>query len=147
MTTKPNSGSRIKAANTPAPYQLSAACSSPVTVSGTTPADITGCTITFTTANANASVLIIGVFDTLVATTGAPVATGNCVVDGSAQPGQATHDQNTLNKRDTVSQVWNVALPAAGSHTIKLQGALSGAGGSTTFNATHTTLTLLVMDW
>jgi hypothetical protein len=148
VTSKPAAGSRIKAANAPAPYLLSAACSAPVTVTGTAMTDIPGCSITFSTVNANASVLVTGVFDAQAVTmSGAAVATGNCAVDGTLQPGQATHDEIAVGDRGTVSQVWNVTLAAAGSHLIKLQGALSGASGSTQFNATHTTLTLLVLDW
>lgn len=148
MTTTPAAGATIKAAHTPAPYLRSAAASAPVTVSGTTPSDIPGATVTITTANPNASVMVTGVFDAqCVTSSGVAVALGTCVVDGSTQTGEATHDQVAVGNRGCVSQVWNVSLPTAGSHTIKLQGVLSGAAGSTTFNATHTTITLMVLDW
>lgn len=147
MTSKPASGGRIKAANTPAPYLLSAPCTSALTSSSTTLTDIPGCTVTFTTANPNASVLVTGIFDIDVATSGGSVALGYCVVDGAVQNGQATQQLATTATRNTCAQVWNVSLPTAGTHTIKLQGALSVAVGSAVYETTHTNLNLLVLDW
>lgn len=148
MTTKPVAGARIRAVNTPAPYLASAACSSPVTVSSATATDITGASISVTSVNNSASVLVIGVFDIQVVTSsGVAVALGSLVVDGSTQSGQAIHDQVAVGNRGTVTQVWNVILAAPGAHTIKLQAALSGAAGSSTFNATHTTISASVYDW
>lgn len=147
MTSTPTAGGRIYAVHTPKPTLLSAACTLGLTQTTTTPADIPGCSITLTTANPNASVLVIGVFDISVVTGAAAVAVGNCVVDGSAQNGEATQQLVTTGLRQTVSQVWNVVLATATSHTIKLQGALTANAGSATYNSTHTTLTLTVYDW
>lgn len=146
MTSTPLAGSRIKAANTPDPYILSAPATSSTAISGTPATDLTGATITFTTAQPNASVLVTGVFDAQTTATGA-VGVGTCVVDGATQSGQATWGLTTLNARGTVTQVWNVTLATAGSHTIKLQGALSSASGTVTYGTTHTNINLLVMDW
>ena len=147
MTTKPVSGGRIKAANAPTPYLVSAQASGGLTVTTTTPADIPGATITITTANPNASVMVTGVFDTAVVTGGASVASGTCVVDGATQNGIAPLQLVTVGLRASVPQVWNVTLPTAGNHTIKLQGALSAAAGQATYQTTHTTITALVLDW
>lgn len=141
----PLAGGRIKAANTPAPYVVSAACSGNLTTSSATPADIAGATVTFTTAQANASVMVIGVFDMTTSSTGGN-GVGTCVLDGSTQSGQAVHGLVTTSDRDTVSQVWNVTLSSAGTHTIKLQGSAT-ASGTVVFSNTHTTITVLVLDW
>lgn len=146
MTTTPLAGARIKAVNTPAPSVVSAAASGTLSATTTTAADITGATVTFTTVNANAVALVIGVFDVNTTATGS-TAVGTCVADGATQNSEAIHALTTLNSRETVSQAWNVALASAGSHTIKLQGALSTASGTASFGATHTTITVLVLDW
>jgi hypothetical protein len=145
MTDTPTAGARIKAATTPAPYVVSAAASAPLTTAAG-PFDLVGATITITTANANAVVMVCGVFDILTASAANIAALGTCVVDGAVQPGQAIHVVVTAQARETVAQNWNVSLPTAGNHTIKFQGACVG-GGSATFNMTHTTLTALVLDW
>lgn len=141
----PLAGARIKAANTPAPYVVSAACSGNLSTSSATAADIAGATVTFSTAQANATAMVIGVFDVTTSSTGGN-GVGTCVVDGSTQSGQAIHALATLNDRDTVSQVWPVTLSAAGSHTIKLQGAATSTG-TALFGNTHSTITVLVLDW
>lgn len=145
-STTPTAGGRVIGAHTPAPYIVNAASSGSITVSGTTATDVPSATVTVTTAQANAVVQVIGVFDMLTASTGA-TAVGTCVVDGSTQTGQAIHTLTTLNGRETVAQVWPVTLSAAGSHTIKLQVALSSASGSVQVGSTHTTITATVYDW
>jgi hypothetical protein len=136
----------VKAANTPAPYFMNAAASAPVTVTTTSPTDVTGATITFTTVQANASVLVIGVFDMLTVSSGA-TALGTCIVDGSGTFGEAIHFLGATGARETVVQQWPITGLAAGSHTIKLQAMLSAASGSCTIGSTHTTITATVYDW
>jgi hypothetical protein len=145
-STTPTAGSRVKAANTPAPYFMNAAASAPVTVTTTSPTDVTGATITFTTVQANASVLVIGVFDMLTVSSGA-TALGTCIVDGSGTFGEAIHFLGATGARETVVQQWPITGLAAGSHTIKLQAMLSAASGSCTIGSTHTTITATVYDW
>jgi hypothetical protein len=144
-STTPAAGARIKAANTPAPYVVSAACSSNLSTSSSTAADLVGATVTFTTAQANATAMVIGVFDVTTSSTGGN-GVGTCVVDSSTQSGQAIHALATSNDRDTVSQTWNITLSSAGSHTIKLQGAATSTG-TALFGNTHSTITVLVLDW
>lgn len=145
-STTPTAGSRIYAAHTPAPYLASASATSNLSSSSATAADIPGATVTITTVNANASVQVIGVFDATTTGTGGN-AVGTCVVDGATQAGQAIHGLVTNATRETVTQVWNVVLSTAGSHTIKLQGATSGASGTVQFSSTHTTINATVYDW
>lgn len=83
----------------------------------TTIADFSGCTLTFTTAEANTKVLITGVFD--VESTGTTdIFTGYCDVDGSSQTYTATLKGTC---RASVTQQWLVTLASAASHTIKLR--------------------------
>lgn len=145
MTDTPTAGGRIKAATTPAPYVVSAAASSSLTTGSSTPADIPGATVSITTAQPNAVVLVMGVFDITAASAAAVAAIGTCLLDGALQAGEAHHVINTASSRETVAQNWNVAIPTAGPHTIKFQGACGG--GSAVFNSAHTTLTALVLDW
>jgi hypothetical protein len=146
MTSTPLAGSRIKAANTPDPYMQQAPSTGGITVSGTAPTTVPGCSITITTAQANASVMVIGVFDMNTVTTG-NTAVGQCQIDGTTQAGEAIHALTTVNARETVSQVWVATLATAGSHTIALYGALAAAGGSCSISSPHTTLTVTVYDW
>lgn len=145
MTTKPVAGGQIRGANTPAPYVVSAAASGNLTTGSSTPADIPGATITITTVQNNASVLVNGVFDIMTATAANVAAIGTCLVDGAVQTAEAIRIIVTAQTRETVAQNWPISLPTPGSHTIKFQGACGG--GSATFNQTHTTLTALVLDW
>lgn len=145
MTDTPTAGQRIKAATTPAPYIVSAAATGNLTTSSATAADIPGATVTIITAQPNASVQVTGIFDVTTTATGGN-AVGTCVVDGTTQAGQAIHANITNSDRQTVSQVWTVPLATAGSHTIKLQGAVTTAG-TDQFSLTHTTINLLVLDW
>ncbi|WOI58598.1 hypothetical protein [Streptomyces fradiae] len=90
-------------------------------------ADIPGATVTFTTTAANASYKVIGVFDCAVGAVGASTRMlGRIVTDGVAESGFAIHEMDDTD-RDTVTTTAKGTLASAGSHTIKLQGALSGA--------------------
>ena len=106
---------------------------------GASAADLTGTSVTFTVAYA-CTIFVVASFDihftngTDIGVTGA-VGVGTLVVDGVTQSGQCEFNgQNASN-----AQVWQVPL-AAGSHTIKLQGARLGPGptGNIQTLATHT---------
>jgi hypothetical protein len=145
MTDTPTAGGRIKAATTPAPYAESAPCSTTLTTSSATPANIVGASVTIITAQPNAVVTVIGFFDMTISATGGN-AVGTLVVDGSTQSGQAIKAMETVNDRATVGQFWTVPLASAGSHSFQLQGAAT-ASGTVAFGITHTTLNLTVFDW
>lgn len=126
------------------PQAYFAQASASLTRTDTTNADITGATVTFTTTAANAEYSVVGVFDCAVGTASSSTRMlGRIVTDGVAEGGFAIHEMDNLD-RDTVTTVAKGTLAAAGSHTIKLQGALSAAAGSGTFQTftqIHVTVT------
>ena len=105
----------------------------------TTYADIPDASVTFTTTAANATAVVDAAFDMAVGN--ADISTemnGRIMVDGVAGTRIAKHglDDAGLDRDSTyIYEVFN--LTSAGSHTIKLQGALSGVGpgASGTFQA------------
>ncbi|URM90425.1 hypothetical protein LUW75_10920 [Streptomyces sp. MRC013] len=98
-------------------------------------ADVPGASVTFTTTGANAEYAVYAVFDCAVGTAAATNRMlGRIVTDGVAEGGFAIHEMDQTD-RDTVATLARGTLAAAGSHTIKLQGALSSAAGSGTFQA------------
>lgn len=139
-------GEKITAArlNRLRPSTYFAQATSSLTRTDTTYADITGATVTFSTTAANAEYTVIGVFDCAVGTASSTTRMlGRIVTDGVAEGGFAIHEMDTLD-RDTDTTVAKGTLASAGSHTIKLQGALSAAAGSGTFQTftqIHVTVT------
>ena len=123
--------------------QSASAASSTSLVATTTDTDVPGCSITVTVAGANAFALVTMVFDVqaFVTTTG-NVFLGRLKVDGSGGFPEAHADDRT--GRITTSQTMKVPLPA-GSHTLKLQAALTPAGGFTVMPS-HTNLTVTLFD-
>jgi hypothetical protein len=111
---------------------------STLTRTTTTYADIEGCSITFTTETDLAVVVMYGVFDCAVGTSSASTdMNGQIVLDGVAEPVLAKHQMDNLD-RDSVTCINRNTIASPGSHTVKLQGALSAAAGSGTFQAfTH----------
>lgn len=105
---------------------------------GSSAADLTGTSLTFSVAYA-CTIEINAVFDVNFTNnvdigSGGPTFIGTCVVDGSTQSGEAHYNGS----RATIDQEWIVSL-TAGSHTIKLQGARTGSPtGSIQTIATHT---------
>lgn len=83
----------------------------------TTIADLGGCTLTFTTPEANTKVLVTGVFDLQINGT-TDIARGILDVDGVSDTNEAVLNGTV---RATVTQQWVYTLSTAGSHTIKLR--------------------------
>lgn len=138
-------GERITAArlNRLQPVDYHAVASASLTRTTTAYADITGATVTFTTTTANASYRVIAVFDCAVGTSSATTdMNGRIDVDGVAGTGLAKHQMDNLD-RDSVTLTEKGTLASAGSHTIKLQGALSAAAGSGTFQTTTNILVII----
>lgn len=109
--------------------------------------DVTNCSSTFTTVKAQALVKVdfSGDFDTTATSAG----TGRlvAVVDGLVQASQVNFSgsNTTAGARGSCSNsVW-VNLGAAGSHTVKLQTAITGTLGIR-LNGPHTTLTVSVFE-
>jgi hypothetical protein len=129
------SGERITAArlNRLAPVTYEALASGSLTRTTTTYADVPDATVTFTTVAANAVIVVDAEFDCAVGTTSTTTdMNGRIMVDGVAGVRLSKHQMDTLD-RDTDYMFEKFTLAAAGSHTVKLQGALSAAAGSGTF--------------
>ena len=94
----------------------------------TSVADLDGCTLTFSTPEANTKVLVTGSFDAEISAAG-DTFTGILDVDGSDQTAKA---QLNGDARATVVQQWLITLASAGSHTLKLQVQKSGTANTVT---------------
>ncbi|MEV2203859.1 hypothetical protein AB0E11_28405 [Streptomyces fradiae] len=115
----------------PVPYLARASAS--LTKTDTTYTDIPGASVPITTTAANAVYVVEAVFDCVVGGVAASNRMlGRIVTDGTAEDGFAIHQMVQLD-RDTVATMARGTFAAAGAHTIKLQGALSAAAGSGTF--------------
>lgn len=144
-STSPEAGTKLRAANAPAPYFLFASCSLNLSTASSIAADVAGASVVVTTTQPNAAVLVIGVFDMTTTSTGGN-GLGTCQLDGVTQSGEAIHALATLNDRDTVTQQWPLTISTPGPHTIKLQGSATSTG-TVTISATHTTISATVYDW
>jgi len=143
----PLAGDRLVASAAKHPFFVSAAASADLTATTTTAADITGATVTFNTVQSAATVVVWGVFDTSVTSTGAALGQGLCSVDGVQQTAAAIQQLITSGLRQTVVQVWVATLSGSGSHTVKLRGNLNAAAGTAVFRQTNTTITVQVNDF
>ncbi|MFD3352730.1 hypothetical protein [Streptomyces fradiae] len=115
----------------PVPYLARASAS--LTRVDATYADIPGASVPITTTAANAVYVVEAVFDCAVGTaSGTTRMLGRIVTDGVAEDSFAIHEMDQAD-RDTVATMARGTFAAAGAHTIKLQGALSAAAGSGTF--------------
>ncbi len=120
-------GERITAAriNRLQPKTYVAACSSALTATTSTYADITGASITLTTETDNATYTAHAVFDmNVLATSGTILMVGRMQVDSVTDSGIAVYAMDALT-RATVAMSWRGTIASAGSHTFKLQGALT----------------------
>ena len=126
---------------------LGAGCSS-VQGLGTSPVDVPGCSITFTTYRPNVQVMAFGVFDFSFVGSTFKEMDGFLNVDGTLQTARAQLVDGSNGVRRHCPQNWTVTLASAGTHTIKLQADVTVAGGSGTFNVNTpgTTINLLVLD-
>ena len=142
-----NAGDRVVASGLKHPFVVSAAATGNLTVTTATVADIPGASVTFSTVQSAASVVVWGVFDTSVTGTAASLAQGYCTVDGVQQTASSIQQLQTAGLRQTVAQVWVATLSGSGSHTIKLRGNNPGAAGTGVFNQANTTITVQVYDF
>lgn len=129
------------------PIDYEAPATSPLAVATATYADIPGASLTITTETTGATYKAIGIFDCNVATTSPTILmVGRLLVDGVGAEGIAIYAMDTAD-RATIAMTWRGSLGAAGSHTLKLQGALNGAlasGGS--FLQSDTKLSVTVLE-
>ncbi|OKK06412.1 hypothetical protein AMK26_10320 [Streptomyces sp. CB03234] len=124
------------------------AATSALAVSTTTYADIVGATVTFTTTAANAKFKADAVFDASVGTTSATnLMVGRLVVDGTPDSGGLAVYAMDVQDRATIAQEWTGTLAAAGTHTLKLQGACTASGsGSGNFLQSDTKIIVTVTE-
>lgn len=98
-----------------------------------TPTDLTGTSVTFTTTYPNTKVWITAFFDVAftngvdIGVTGANFI-GVALVDGVSLG--STAEAHFNGQKATVGQQWSTTLASAGSHTIKLRGSYFGPGPS-----------------
>ncbi|MGA5424515.1 hypothetical protein [Streptomyces lavendulocolor] len=126
---------------------IAAATSNLVRNNVTTVADIPGATITVDTETANATYTVYATFDVQIGATAAGNMLGYLMVDGATDSAQAARRMDAVT-RDTITQVWQGTLPAAGSHTFKLQGQSSAASASvgTLFTSGSTKIQLEITE-
>jgi hypothetical protein len=111
----------------------------------TTETDVPGVSIpTLTVAGSNAFAVCIGTFDFDASATGSAVAQGRLSIDGATQTMEA-HGPIASVARVTAEMTWLVPL-LPGSHALKLRAAKSGAVGTVQTRATHTNLTVILVD-
>lgn len=130
------------------PIIYEGAATSALAVSTTTYADITGATVTFDTAAANAKFKAEAIFDASVTTVSATnLMVGRLVVDGTPDSGGLAVHAMDNQDRDTIGQMWTGTLAAAGSHTLKLQGACTASGsGAGSFLQSDTKIIVTITE-
>ena len=130
----------------PVPY-IAAANANLVRNNTTARADIAGATVTLTTKAANATYLVIATFDVQIGATAAGNMLGYLMVDGVDDSAQAAKRMDAVT-RDTIVQVWQGTLAAAGSHTFKLQGqtTVASASAGNIFTATSTKIQVTITE-
>lgn len=109
----------------------------------TTQTDISGCSITVTTVEPNAKVRVTGTFDMYMKASDGNIGIGYLSVDGAVQTRTTIFKGVTNTVRMTVSMTWNVALAAAGNHTIKLR---ANSTNNTSVGLLFATMTYDVME-
>lgn len=105
-------------------------------------ADLTGCTVTFTTAQANTLVQIT--MNAVSSNTPTNYMVSTCVIDGTSQTEQLFSSENSVISQSPSASITLIkTLASAGSHTIKMQATQSG--GTTNAIAPHTGISVLVI--
>jgi hypothetical protein len=123
----------------------SAGSSADLTVS-TTITDIASATVTFTTTKINALWVATCQFDMhATATSAGDSIRGYLAVDGTNQGGVALLTMDTVG-RATTAGVWTGTLAATGSHTLKLRGDKTTAGGTSQIRTSTTKLVVQVYE-
>lgn len=104
-------------------------------------ADLTGVSVTFTTAAPNTLCQITATLD--AQTTGGNYCEGVINIDGTDQPWKCHAESDGIGGPDTGGQCVTFTIPSTGSHTIKMRAVQSG--GSTTAQAQSTGISVLVL--
>lgn len=106
-------------------------------------ADVTGCTVTFTTETAGATYKAWVVIDHDKTTANSSVNFGRLNVDGANQTATTGSAQDALTDRMVAGQNYHGVLAAAGSHTLKV--VASPPTGNQILN-TNTTLVVEITE-
>ncbi len=122
---------------------LEAVASSDFTIPVTTPADIPGATLTFTTATTNQTCIVEVTWDFRCTATGTGYCYGEVVVDGVLDGRKSLFVVTAAETRLPGFFRKKYTLASAGSHTIKLQGH-KDSGGTALFCAGTTVLGVCV---
>lgn len=140
----PSAGAKIRASDN-ATVIIDAYCTADTTLGAE--ADVTGCTITFTTVHANAKVKVDGVgWFTSSAFTTLGDAYLRLTVDGVNQSRTSVIGCRTASDSLCAKGTWSFTLAAAGSHTIKMRCTKASGTWTGKFIATHTAFTGIVLD-
>lgn len=111
----------------------------------TTPADISGASVTFTTETAGATYNVIAEFSYDIASANTAYTLGVCQLDGVDLSGQSRWSGEVGTDYGMSSQQWSGSVGSVGSHTIKLRASMS-AGTGTTVLAAFTKLTVIIQE-
>lgn len=123
---------------------LEAVASSDFTIPATTPADVSGATLTFTTATTNQTCIVDVVWDFRCTVTGTGYCYGEVVVDGVLDSRKTLFVVQAAETRMPGCFRKKFILASAGSHTIKLQGHKDSGSGTALFCAGTTVLSVSV---
>lgn len=133
------------------PATFAAASTANVDLANSVEVDITGASVTFSTATANARFLCIASFYfSCIGGASNGIALGKLSVDGAVQTAFANFTGLfSTPERHNLAQSWIGTLAAAGSHTLKLRGVGPGTTASAAVaahrvNSVSTTITVFV---
>lgn len=130
-------------------YENEAVLASGQLLTGTSPVDVTGVTLTFSTLKANAICYAEIILDVETDISSAGPAVGRLNIDGADQTdAQAIFNggNTTAGTRSTVSNRKRIVLASAGSHTIKMRANSGTASQGHTLLASHTRLNVQVFE-
>lgn len=105
----------------------------------TTITDLPGASVSFSTAEANTTVKITGIFD-VESNGAADIFVGACSIDGAAAEAAEAHFQGI--GRVSVVQSWIVTLTASGSHSAKLRVYKSSNSNTVVCYAIHSVISV-----
>jgi hypothetical protein len=125
----------------------SATCDSLLALT-TTPADVSGTTLSITTLTPNAKWSATAFFDAQILGANNNTPRGWLRVDGVDPTSMALYSANfaSSNNRATIGQTYEGTLTTAGSHTFVLRGDVTAGSGQWRFNILHTRYVLHIFE-
>jgi len=107
---------------------------------------VPGCTVTLPTITANARYKVKVACDFGCTSAGTATAVGALYINGTIQTGQALLGINGTDDRATVFQTYSGILATAGNYTFALRARKDAASGTMAAFATHTCLTVEILE-